>query len=97
MSAFKDIKDGLLEAIEHSKGNEKVNARLTKFDDIDIKALRHKLNLSQQEFAEKFYINLRTLQNWEQKIKSPTGASLVLLKVIEKNPLAVEQALHNSY
>lgn len=95
MSAFKDIKDGLLEAIEHSKGNQKVNAKLTKFNDIDIKALRNKLNLSQQEFAEKFYINLRTLQNWEQKIKSPTGASLVLLKVIEKNPVAVEQALHS--
>ncbi len=96
MSAFTDIKSGLLEAIEHSNGNQKVDAKITKFDDIDIKAIRSKLNLSQQEFAEKFFLNLRTLQNWEQKVKSPTGASLVLLKVIEKNPMAVEQALHFS-
>jgi putative transcriptional regulator len=95
MSVFDEIKGGLIEAIEHSKGNEGIKAKTTVFNDIDIKAIRNKLCLSQQEFAEKFFINVRTLQNWEQKIKSPTGASLVLLKVIEKNPLAVEQALHS--
>ncbi len=92
--AFNEIKQGLLEAIEYSKGNN-IGARTSQFDDIDTKAIRKKLNLSQQEFSEKFFINLRTLQNWEQKLKTPTGASLVLLKVIDKNPMAVEQALHN--
>ena len=94
MSVFNEIKDGLIEAIEYSKGNKDIKAKVTVFDDIDIKAIRNRLCLSQQEFAERFFINVRTLQNWEQKLKSPTGASLVLLKVIEKNPLAVEQALH---
>lgn len=91
MSTFESIKTGLNEAIQHASGKQ--TAKLHHFDDINVKALREKMDMSQSQFAEKFHLNLRTLQNWEQCRKRPSGSSLVLLKVIEKNPEAVIGAL----
>ena len=45
---------------------------------MNIKQLREKTNLSQSKFAEKFHINLRTLQRWEQG-QTPTPDYVVFL------------------
>ena len=58
------------------------------------KGIRERLRLSQHDFAAKFCLNLRSVQNWEQNRKQPSGATLVLLKVIANNPGAVLKALH---
>ena len=93
MSAFQEIKQGLQEAIDHQKGYT-AHSRQHHFDDIDVKNIRETLHLSQHEFAAKFCLNLKSVQNWEQKRKKPSGATLVLLKVIASNPSAVMNALH---
>lgn len=93
MSAFQEIKQGLQEAIDHQKGLP-VNAIAHHFDDIDVKNIRESLHLSQHDFAARFCLNLKSVQNWEQKRKKPSGATLVLLKVIASNPSAVMNALH---
>lgn len=92
--AYEEISQGLQEALNYEKGQDIDKIRAHQFADVDIKAIRKRLNLSQQAFAEKFCLNLRSVQNWEQKRKRPTGATLVLLRVLEKNPEAVMQALH---
>jgi putative transcriptional regulator len=49
--------------------------------------------LSQAAFAERFHINLRTLQDWEQARRVPDQVARAYLRVIERNPEAVETAL----
>ena len=53
---------------------------------------RRKLGLSQTEFARLLGISVRTLHNWEQGWRKPTGAARVLLKLAASNPRAVLQA-----
>jgi len=49
-------------------------------------AVRTKLGLSQGRFAELLGVSKRTLQEWEQGRRQPTGAARVLLKVAERHP-----------
>lgn len=60
---------------------------------VDVKAIRKGLKLTQQQFAQEFGLELRTVQDWEQGRVMPTGASRTLLKVIELDPNAVRRAL----
>ena len=60
---------------------------------IDIKEIRKKLNFSQAKFAFYFGVSKRTLQEWEQNKRTPSGATRNFLKVIEKEPSAVIRAL----
>lgn len=60
----------------------------------DIKDLRERYHLSQQQFAQLFCVSLKTLQQWEQGRRHPQGPAKVLLQVISKNPQAVLDTLH---
>lgn len=61
--------------------------------DIDVKAIRKKLGLSQGEFAAQFGIPAATLRDWEQRRRKPEGPARVLLMVIAEEPKAVARAL----
>jgi putative transcriptional regulator len=39
-------------------------------------------------------VNLRTLQNWEQRRTRPTGPARALLKIVASNPKSAIEALH---
>ena len=58
-----------------------------------VRQLREKLGLSQKEFAERFDINLRRLQDWEQGRFAPDSAILAYLRVIEQAPDMVRRIL----
>jgi putative transcriptional regulator len=60
---------------------------------VDVKKLRHSLQMSQPEFADKFGFNLRTLQQWEQGRCCPDKAARALLSIISHSPDAVREAL----
>jgi len=60
---------------------------------LDVQKIRKALDLSQDAFALRFGIPLATLKDWEQKRRKPEVAARILLKVIEKNPDAVSDAL----
>lgn len=62
-------------------------------DEIDVKAIRNKLHVSQQEFAAYFGVSVRTLQEWEQHRRKPSTVARNFLKVIDKAPKAVLKAL----
>lgn len=47
---------------------------------------RTSMGLSQQEFAKLLGVSVRTLQDWEQGRREPTGAARTLLKVAVKHP-----------
>ena len=90
--AFDEIHAGLLDALEHSKGN-KNGVVEHKFEPVDVKAIRKKTGMSQQRFCATFGISLGTLRHWEQGLRTPRGTALVLLKVVDKNPQAVIEAV----
>jgi putative transcriptional regulator len=58
-----------------------------------VRALRKKLNLTQEEFASRFHLPLGTIRDWEQGAHRPDQAARVLLTVIEKDPDGVARAL----
>lgn len=61
---------------------------------IDVRALRDRLGLSQEGFARRFLLPLRTLQDWEQHRREPSEAARVLLYAIERDPGAIARVLH---
>jgi putative transcriptional regulator len=58
-----------------------------------VRVIRRALDLSQEEFAERFQIPLGTLRDWEQGRKDPDAAARAYLIVIGRNPKAVSEAL----
>jgi DNA-binding transcriptional regulator YiaG len=58
-----------------------------------VREIRERQGLSQSEFARHFGLSLRSLQEWEQARRLPDVAVLAYLRVIERNPKAVEAAL----
>src|SRR5437016_9761767 len=56
-----------------------------------VHAIRERTSLSQSEFAELIGVSVKTLQNWEQDRRRPTGPAAALLRIIAQQPkLAVE-------
>lgn len=91
-TAFNSIKKGLLEAIEHAEGGAP-KTRIHRPRPVDVKALRSKVSMTQEEFAARFGFSTATLRHWERGDRTPHGPALVLLNVIEHNPSAVIDAL----
>ena len=94
--AFDSIKQGLNEAIAHAKSKGRKaeeGIKLYQPHAVDVSSLRERLSLTQEQFAARFGFSVATLRHWERGDRSPSGASLVLLNVIDRNPAAVLQAL----
>jgi putative transcriptional regulator len=51
--------------------------------------IREKTGLSQARFAQLLGVSVRTLQDWEQGRRAPSGAAKTLLMIAEKNPRAL--------
>lgn len=61
--------------------------------EIDVKAMRLKLGMTQETFAIRFGLTLARVRDWEQHRSAPDSAARAYLKVIEKEREAVERAL----
>lgn len=83
---------GARQALEYARGaREGFVAHVP--EDVDVAAIRKRLGLSQGEFAVRFGFKLDALQNWEQGRRRPDGAARAFLRVIEREPAAVQRAL----
>ena len=89
------IRRGLEEAVAYARGEAKesrysvhVPAR------IDVRAIRRKLGMTQEEFALRFGFSVNTLRHWEQGKRQPEGPTRAYLLVIDRAPKAVQKALH---
>jgi putative transcriptional regulator len=54
-----------------------------------VSKIRERTGLSQARFAELLGVSVRTLQEWEQGRRAPSGAARTLLLIAEKNPRAL--------
>lgn len=89
---FNSIKQGLEEAVAYSEG-ECPKAVVHEFSPIDVRNVRAKMGMTQNEFASAFGISVSTLRHWERGDRAPHGPALVLLNVVDKEPQAVLKAL----
>lgn len=92
--AFDSIRQGLSEAILHARG-EASGIRVYRPHAVDVKALRQRVSMTQEQFAARFGFSVATLRHWERGDRRPQGPALVLLNVIEKNHNAVLEALES--
>ena len=65
-----------------------------RFAATDVKTVRERFGMTQNQFAEFLMISVRTLQKWEQGERNPDGAAHALLRIMEREPDAVLRALH---
>jgi len=91
-TAYESIKQGLTEACEFAQGKTD-KAVVHKIIPMDVKAIRKKVDMSQNEFATAFGIRPGDLRHWERGDRTPHGPALVLLNVIAQEPKAVLRAL----
>ena len=59
--------------------------------DLDVRGIRTRTGLSQSEFPERYQINLRTLQQWEQGGRMPDATVRAYPKAIAQEPAAVQR------
>jgi putative transcriptional regulator len=61
-----------------------------------IRAIRERTSLSQSEFATMIGVSVKTLQNWEQDRRRPTGPAAALLRIIAHEPRLALKAIHGA-
>ena len=77
----------LLQSVREMKAG--TFARSTSVPVTDALQARARLDLSQSQFAKLLGVSVRTLQEWEQGRKKPTGAAQTLLRVAVRTPQAL--------
>ena len=61
--------------------------------EIDVRAIRRRIGMTQTQFAAAFEFSVRTIQEWERGAKRPSGPSRTLLRAIQGDPDALRRAL----
>ena len=90
---FAQLLRGADELVRYSQGKAVPGLRVHKAEPPDVKLVRETVKVTQAEFAHIIGVNLRTLQNWEQKRSRPTGAAHALLRLVASNPKAALRTL----
>ena len=91
---FDDLVQSLKEARAIAGGELEPSRRFDR-QPLDVKAMREGVGLSQREFARLLRVSVRTLQNWEQDRRHPTGPALALLKIVATAPELAIRSLHS--
>ena len=87
-SLFEEIREGL---VAYRDRPETLPRR--EISAPDVKAVREQFGLSQSQMAAFLNVSKRTLENWEQGRRGPTGPAQTLLRIMEREPRAVRRAL----
>ena len=89
----------LLFSIEEAgqiKRGETQASRVFEFPEPNVKSIRESVGFSQSKFAALIGVSPRTLQNWEQGHRHPTGPARVLLRLVQVDPESIFKKLHLS-
>lgn len=81
----------LLQSVREMKAGQA--ARTTMVEPNEIALTRQNIGLSQAQFALALSISTRTLQEWEQGRRKPSGAAQALLRIAKQHPNVVREAL----
>ena len=90
-----EVEAALGEVLAHVRGEVDPPCRIVDDPAAErILALRRRMKLSRQKFADRFGLDARAVQEWEQGRRIPDRAARVLLTVIDRDPEAVARALN---
>lgn len=87
VKAKRDIGREILEGIREIKRG--IYGRVTNIPSVS--SIRERTGLSQMRFAQLLGVSVRTLQEWEQGRRAPTGAARTLLLIAANNPAALRK------
>jgi putative transcriptional regulator len=90
---FEELVGSLKQAQAINKGQAQPSRRFV-LSAPDAKAVREQTGLSQGDFAKLMRVSVRTLQNWEQHRRNPTGPAAALLKIVSAAPELAIKSLH---
>ena len=90
---FNELLTSVQEAGKIMRG-ELPAAQAREIPEPDVKRIREQIGFSQAKFATLIGVSIRTIQNWEQGHRSPTGAAKVLLRLVQADPEAIFKNLH---
>ena len=89
-----EVEAALGEVLAHVRGETSLPRRIVDDPAAEhIVALRKRLKLSRKKFADRFGLDVRAVQEWEQGRRVPSRTARVLLTVIDREPEAVVRAL----
>ena len=89
-----EVEKALGEVLAHLRGETPLPCRIVDDPAAEhIVALRKRMKLSRKKFADRFGLDARAVQDWEQGRRVPDRAARVLLTVIDRDPEAVVRAL----
>ena len=80
------------EALAHAQG-KRAAVRVHVVEVPNVRAIRQKLHMSQQEFAKSYRIPLSRLRNWEQGRRQPDAPAAAYLHAISRRPREISEAL----
>jgi putative transcriptional regulator len=92
-TAFEELMSGLDE-VQAFLAGERKGFKVHVPDEVDVKTIRRKLNMTQSRFSQTFGFSLDAIKHWEGGRRTPEAPARTLLTVIDKDPAAVITALH---
>ena len=93
-SDFNGMMEGLNDALDIVEGRaDPATYRVHIPLEIDTKAIRAKMKLSQAQFAERYGLSAAAVRDWEQGRRVPEAGTRAFLTVLSREPEAVERAL----
>jgi putative transcriptional regulator len=88
---FEELLNSVKEGGAYLRG-ERAPAGVKFADEPDPRAIRIRMNLTQEEFASVLCISVKTLRNWEQGRREPSGPAMRLLQIAAKHPEVLFEA-----
>src|SRR2546427_10201291 len=92
---FAELLESVREGGAILRGQRKPSRRF-ELQSSGIRAIRERTNLSQSEFARLMGVSVKTLQNWEQDRRHPTGPAAALFRVIAHRAQLAGRAIHRT-
>ena len=92
---FEQMMDGLND-VEAFLAGEQEGFKAYVPQEVDVKAIRNRLGMTQAKFSDTFGFSLDAIKHWEGGRRTPEAPARTLLTVIDKNPAAVLTALNSA-
>lgn len=92
MSA-EELGNKLLQSVKEMKAGKA--ARISRVEPNEVAQARGKTGLTQIEFAEVLHISARTLQEWEQGRRKPSGPAKTLIEIASRHPEVIREGLES--
>lgn len=89
---FEQMMDGLND-VQAFLAGEQEGFKTHVPQDVDVKAIRNRLGMTQARFSNTFGFSLDAIKHWEGGRRTPEAPARTLLTIIDKNPAAVLTAL----